>query len=279
VRLAQEWLLLGALSSMANIQEQLESLVLSATEVKGLTNWPDAMVEDYLNIIRNLIIIASSTDINVNQIEQNTQDIAQNSVNINQNRNDIDANTQDIEDLETEVNAILSQYLKSASESDGVVTITDQDDNTLTFLAEPQIIALEMTVSQSVDSTTFTPIQFDSYIKDSSFSHSNGSTAITAVNDGIYRINGFISVDGSTSNYRYTGESRVTINGVPSARSITSGYIRAAGGSNESAISVGDTLSLSAGDVLEIEIAKVNSVAGNATTTIGKTWIEITRIR
>ena len=272
MRLAQEWLLLGALSSMASIQEQLESLVLSATEVKGLTNWPDAMVEDYLNIIRNLIIIASSTDVNVDQIEQNTQDIAQ-------NKNDIDANTQDIDDLETEVNAILSQYLKSASESDGVVTITDQDDNTLTFLAEPQIIALEMALSQSVDSTTFTPIQFDSYIKDSSFSHSNGSTAITTVNDGIYRINGFISVDGSTSNYRYTGESRVTINGVPSARSITSGYIRAAGGSNESAISVGDTLSLSAGDVLEIEIAKVNSVAGNASTTIGKTWIEITRIR
>ena len=108
---------------MASIQEQLESLVLSATEVKGLTNWPDAMVEDYLNIIRNLIIIASSTDINVNQIVQNTQDIAQNAsdiaanaanidqnsadiaanaANISQNSSDIAANTSDIGDLQTD---------------------------------------------------------------------------------------------------------------------------------------------------------------------------------
>ena len=77
---------------MASIQEQLESLVLSATEVKDLTSWPDAMVEDYLNIIRNLIIIASSTDINIDQIEQNTQDIAQNAADIAQNAADIATN-------------------------------------------------------------------------------------------------------------------------------------------------------------------------------------------
>lgn len=47
---------------MASVEEQLESLVLSASEIKELTGWPDAMVEDYLNIIRNLVLLATSAD-------------------------------------------------------------------------------------------------------------------------------------------------------------------------------------------------------------------------
>jgi hypothetical protein len=40
----------------------LRGLVLSAFEIKELTGWPDAMVEDYLNILRNLITLADSID-------------------------------------------------------------------------------------------------------------------------------------------------------------------------------------------------------------------------
>ena len=41
---------------------KLRGLVLSAYEVKTLTGWPDAMVEDYLNILRSLLELAGSID-------------------------------------------------------------------------------------------------------------------------------------------------------------------------------------------------------------------------
>lgn len=47
--------------------DSLRGLVLSASEIKSLTDWPDALVEDYLNIIDNLISIANLVDIEINQ--------------------------------------------------------------------------------------------------------------------------------------------------------------------------------------------------------------------
>lgn len=42
---------------MGELQDRLNSFILSATEVRDLTGWPDAMVEDYLNILRNILEI------------------------------------------------------------------------------------------------------------------------------------------------------------------------------------------------------------------------------
>ena len=56
---------------------KLDSLVLSATEVQTLTNWPDEMVEDYLNIIRNLALIAQIVDENDLEIITNIQKLQQ----------------------------------------------------------------------------------------------------------------------------------------------------------------------------------------------------------
>ena len=50
---------------------KLRGLVLSAYEVKTLTGWPDAMVEDYLNILRSLIELALAIDTK-NDIIKNT---------------------------------------------------------------------------------------------------------------------------------------------------------------------------------------------------------------
>lgn len=41
---------------------KLKGLVLSAAELQELTNWPDALIEDYLNIIRNLVTLATELD-------------------------------------------------------------------------------------------------------------------------------------------------------------------------------------------------------------------------
>lgn len=43
--------------------EKLNSLILSASDIKELTEWPDSMVEDYLNILRNLVNIATDVDV------------------------------------------------------------------------------------------------------------------------------------------------------------------------------------------------------------------------
>lgn len=50
---------------------KLRGLVLSAYEVKTMTGWPDAMVEDYLNILRSLIELALAIDTK-NDIIKNT---------------------------------------------------------------------------------------------------------------------------------------------------------------------------------------------------------------
>lgn len=44
------------------ITSRLRGLVLSAVELKGLTNWPDELVEDYLNLLDNLVTIAGELD-------------------------------------------------------------------------------------------------------------------------------------------------------------------------------------------------------------------------
>lgn len=49
---------------MADANDVLSNLDLSAAEVKAMTGWPDEMVEDYLTIIRNLTDVAQIIDEN-----------------------------------------------------------------------------------------------------------------------------------------------------------------------------------------------------------------------
>ena len=41
---------------------RLRGLILSASEIKNLTDWPDALIEDYLNILDNIITLADEID-------------------------------------------------------------------------------------------------------------------------------------------------------------------------------------------------------------------------
>lgn len=49
---------------MANLTtaDQLRGLILSAVELKALSNWPAELVEDYLNIIDNIILMVGEID-------------------------------------------------------------------------------------------------------------------------------------------------------------------------------------------------------------------------
>ena len=42
--------------------ERLRGLVLSASDLKSLTDWPDSLIEDYLNIVDNLITLSNLID-------------------------------------------------------------------------------------------------------------------------------------------------------------------------------------------------------------------------
>ena len=66
---------------MAEVANRLRGLVLSATELSAMTDWPSALIEDYLNIIENLILIAESLDIEIQKkLEETATDFATGSV-------------------------------------------------------------------------------------------------------------------------------------------------------------------------------------------------------
>lgn len=51
---------------------RLRGLILSAADLKQLTDWPDALIEDYLNILDNLILLAQEIDVKNNILKNTT---------------------------------------------------------------------------------------------------------------------------------------------------------------------------------------------------------------
>lgn len=56
----------------SSIEERLRGLVLSASELKRLTDWPDAIVEDYLNLLSNVVTIVEFIDTELSDSIENT---------------------------------------------------------------------------------------------------------------------------------------------------------------------------------------------------------------
>lgn len=60
---------------------KLRGLILSAAELRQMTDWPDALIEDYLNLLDNLITIANLLDIEIDQkIEEIPTDFSDGSI-------------------------------------------------------------------------------------------------------------------------------------------------------------------------------------------------------
>lgn len=78
------------------VEEQIQRLFLSAEEIKQLTNWPYEMVEDYLNILRDLVLLASNIDINVDQLSAIESNIAALYMDAGANETEIRTNAQNI---------------------------------------------------------------------------------------------------------------------------------------------------------------------------------------
>ena len=50
---------------MVDTTSQINTLALSANDLRVLTDWPDALIEDYLTILRNLLSIAGVIDVDI----------------------------------------------------------------------------------------------------------------------------------------------------------------------------------------------------------------------
>jgi microcystin-dependent protein len=134
----------------------------------------------------------------------------------------------------------------------------------------------DSTGGTDADSTTYLKIPFNSSnFEDDGFSNSSGT--ITVTDAGRYELGSFISVTGSTSNYRWTGELGIFVEG-SEVKSVTGGYIRSSSGSNETYLSIDHIVDLEAGDEIEVRVKRINSSSGNATTIANKNQLLIKRI-
>lgn len=112
---------------MPSVESQLNRLILNAEEIKALTGWPYEMIEDYLNILSDLILLAESIDIgdeNVAKINQQISDLnatdARLRSSINQNKKAIDAISQDSSSLLARLQSLRSKVFDNSRDIDGM---------------------------------------------------------------------------------------------------------------------------------------------------------------
>lgn len=143
--------------------QRLRSLVLNAVEIKGITGWPAAMIEDYLNIIDNIVSLAELLDVEIDQkIEEVPTAFNDGSIPFAESGfliEDADLSWDSINNILSATNALLSSLTASrliASDGDkklvsiadltawisgtaNQITVTDDGDGTVT-LSTPQDI-------------------------------------------------------------------------------------------------------------------------------------------
>lgn len=56
------WHLVGGISRLANFSDKYIGLALTDGEVKSLTGWPDALVNDYTSVINSLRVLAGEIE-------------------------------------------------------------------------------------------------------------------------------------------------------------------------------------------------------------------------
>ena len=135
------------------------------------------------------------------------------------------------------------------------------------------IISLLSSANQSANATTDIAVQWDTEeVKDTSFTHSisTNNSRITVTDDGSYSIKGVINYTGSTSNYRYTSEVAIRVNGsIIKPQKFKGSYIRAFSANSNTGNNYAIVLKLTAGDYIEILTKRISDVSGNATITVG----------
>ena len=81
-------------------QSQLETLSLTAVDLKAMTDWPDSLILDYLSILENFNLISGLTDTNIEDIDDNTDSIDKIEEEVEDLTTKVDDNTGAIEELQ-----------------------------------------------------------------------------------------------------------------------------------------------------------------------------------
>ncbi len=120
---------------MANTEEELRGLLLNASELKNISGWPDALVEDYLNIIENIITVATAVDTETDNVDDIKQVIEGLDGRIGKlkamiNRIDIDnvqiaTNTQDIINIDNIINVYSGTINKNKARINNIINMIE----------------------------------------------------------------------------------------------------------------------------------------------------------
>ena len=124
------------------------------------------------------------------------------------------------------------------------------------------------TAGTAVDGTTYVTIPMATAdFEDTGFSNTSG--VITVTDAGRYKIESFVTVSGSSINYRWIGRLAVVKGASTVLKEIDAGYIRGfnAAVSTTASIVITHVVDLAASDTIKIQLKKISAIGGNATTT------------
>jgi hypothetical protein len=137
---------------------------------------------------------------------------------------------------------------------------------------------VDNTGGQNVDGTSFVTVTgWSNDHQDTGFSRSAG--VVTISDAGTYRVRASITAGASTLNYRWTAEAQFLKNGTTEVGKIRGGYIRRNSGSNSTNVIVEKTMVLAASDTIEVQIKRISTTSGDATTTSGYSQFEFQRLK
>lgn len=131
----------------------LSQLILSGLEIKELTGWPDAMVEDYLNILRDLILLATTVDENGEILVQDTQITAAIESSLAQLRDRLTQLQNDAFNLINAGGAAFDALLASQNAKIARLTarINDLEASPVSDILIPQIASTNRTLNMLID--------------------------------------------------------------------------------------------------------------------------------
>lgn len=142
-----------------SVSDRLRTQSLSASSLKQITKmqgseWSDTLVNEFINYLNNIALVASGTDSNGDQINENTQNIASNANGIANNTVLISQNS-DLIALNADAIVIVSDNLNAHVISNSEHGVTGENVGTEDFCTDliGGVVLLSALVNEAIDST------------------------------------------------------------------------------------------------------------------------------
>jgi len=115
------------------LKNSLRGLILDATELRNLTGWASSMIEDYLSILDDLVLLADSIDVNIDEIAYLTGEIAKVEAAKDKNRTKINKTIDFLENDNALLHSEISNINKNRTK---ITTLEDLKDRLITKNSE-----------------------------------------------------------------------------------------------------------------------------------------------